>query len=272
MKASLLFDQDPHILEIMTTVLPAGLPTVFAYQLLLPSAPPLLALLLAGAWLFSRAARMQPEEALCQPGRRFSPCFGAGWRQRALAKCRCHQHAGDSRAGPGWSWVLHPGKHIVAAVLHCPPANTPSQRCLSIFCQKGTGKEGRRLTGRGGQRTRLVSMLLVQKCWVQWGVLINSNTLQKSVFSSSLSRIYRVFLLSQNKSINCISIETQVSPNYQILHLYPRLAIYPNLDQCHSDHIYLLVVLWTQDAFRYGKKILWEKSKLKTLMSFYWNW
>lgn len=83
MKASLLFDQDPQILEIMTTMLPAGLPTGFAYQLLPPSAPPLLALFLAGTWLFSRAARIQPEEALCWPGRRFIPCSGAEWWQRA---------------------------------------------------------------------------------------------------------------------------------------------------------------------------------------------
>lgn len=85
MKASLLFDQDPQILEIMTAVLPAGLPTGFAYQLLPPSAPPLLALFLAGSWLFSRAARTQPEEALCRSGRRFSPCFGAEWQQSAFA-------------------------------------------------------------------------------------------------------------------------------------------------------------------------------------------
>lgn len=86
LKASLLFDQDPQILEIMTTVLPAGLPTGFAYQLLPPSAPPLLALILPGTWLFSRAARIQPEEALSRPGRRFIPCFGAEWRQHAFAR------------------------------------------------------------------------------------------------------------------------------------------------------------------------------------------
>lgn len=31
--------------------------------------------------------------------------------------------------------------------------------------------------------------------------------------------------------------------NYQALHLSPRLAIYPNLNQCHSDYIYSLVAL-----------------------------
>lgn len=32
-------------------------------------------------------------------------------------------------------------------------------------------------------------------------------------------------------------------PNYQALHPSPRLVIYPNLNQCHSDHIYSLVAL-----------------------------
>lgn len=54
-------------------------------------------------------------------------------------------------------------------------------------------------------------------------------------------------------------------PNYQVLHLSPRLVIYPNLNQCHSDHIYMLVAL---DAFSYGKKIPRETSKLETLISF----
>lgn len=134
MKASLLFDQDPQILEIMTAVLPAGLPTGFAYQLLPPSAPPLLALLLAGTWLSSRAARIQPEEALCQPGRRFSPCFGAEWQQHAFA-CPASLPSTVVTSVPGaqpcWSWAFHAGKHITAALPSCK--HSP-QRYLGIFC------------------------------------------------------------------------------------------------------------------------------------------
>lgn len=145
MKASLLFDQDPQILEIMTTVLPAGLSTGFAYQLLPPSAPLLLALLLAGSWLFSRAARTQPEEALCRPGRRFSPCFGAEWWQRAFARpaslpstvaTSMPVTAGLGRAGAGCCMLANtPWLQFCTALLQ-----TPSQRYLSIFCQKDTDK------------------------------------------------------------------------------------------------------------------------------------
>ena len=86
MKASLLFHQDSCILEIMTPLLPARLPAGFACRLPPPPAPPLLAPLLAGTWLFSRAARIQLEEALSQLGRRFRARFGAEWRQCAFAR------------------------------------------------------------------------------------------------------------------------------------------------------------------------------------------
>lgn len=119
MKASLLFDQDPQILELKTTVLPAGLPAGFAYQLLPPSAPPLLALLLAGTWLFSRAAWTQPEEALCQPGGRFSLVLeldGSSTLLCALPACQA-QLPPACWWQPGWAvlelglacWQTHQG-------------------------------------------------------------------------------------------------------------------------------------------------------------------
>lgn len=146
MKASLSFHQDSCILEITMPVLPTRLPAGFACRLPPPPALPLLALLLARAWFSSRAARIQPEEALSWPGRRFRAHFGAEWQQCAFAHAIGLPSAVATSvpvtAGLGlcWCWMLCAGKHIVAVAPSCHPADAPSQTYSSIFCRKDVNK------------------------------------------------------------------------------------------------------------------------------------
>lgn len=152
MKASLLFHQDSHILEITTPVLPACLPVGFACRLLPPPAPPLLAPLLAGTWLFSTAARIQLEEALPRPGRRFRTCFGAEWQQCAFAHPIGLPNAVATSA-PVTAGLRRAGArcHVLASTLRLqlraailqmlPPKDIPASSARKMLIRKKVNRE-----------------------------------------------------------------------------------------------------------------------------------